>query len=65
MKKIETIQYLQDLHNNDTSLSENHKKAIEEAIREIKKNKNLEAAVILLHLLDISIKIPEILNEFR
>ena len=57
MKQKEIIKYLQDLYDNDTSLNENQKKAIEEAIREIKKNKTFDAVVILVHILDIIHKI--------
>ena len=57
MKKTETIKYLQDLHDNDISINENHKKAIAEAIREIKKNKAFDALIILVHLLDAIHKI--------
>lgn len=57
MKQIDIIKYLQDLHDNDTTINENQKKAIEEAIRQIKRNKTFDAVVILVHILDIIDKI--------
>lgn len=57
MKKTEIIKYLQDLHDNDASLNDNQRKAISEAIREIKKNKTFDALIILVHILDAIHKI--------